>query len=96
MNKEELVNLNMKDVILNKWKSKLSYPLNHKDIEELENTIDYYEGLNKKYKEVIDKAIKKLEKEITFCQNESQGLYDKCNIAINRDKRILDILKEVE
>ena len=46
---------------------------------------------NQKYKEVIDKAIKKLEQEITFCQNESQGLYDKCNIAINREQRILDI-----
>ena len=57
MTKEELINLNMKDVILNKWKSKLSYPLNHKDIEELENIIDYYEGLNQKYKEVIYKAI---------------------------------------
>ena len=62
MNKEELVNLNMKDVILNKWKSKLSYPLNHKDIEELENIIDYYEGLNQKYKEVIDKAMKHIQK----------------------------------
>lgn len=50
----------------------------------------------KKYKEVIDKAKTELEQGITFCQNDSQGLYDKCNIAINREQRILDILKEVE
>ena len=49
----------------------------------------------KKQKEVIDKAIETLEKGITFCENDSQGIYDKCNIAINREKKVLDILKEV-
>lgn len=49
----------------------------------------------KKQQEVIDKAIETLEKGITFCENDSQGIYDKCNIAINREKKVLDILKEV-
>ena len=49
-----------------------------------------------KQKEVIDKAIETLEKGITFCENDSQGIYNKCNIAINREKKVLDILKEVE
>lgn len=49
----------------------------------------------KKQKEVIDKAIETLEKGITFCENDSQGTYDICNIAINREKKVLDILKEV-
>lgn len=48
-----------------------------------------------KYKEVIDKAKIELEKGITFCKNDSQGVYDKCNIAIKREQSILDILKEV-
>lgn len=48
-----------------------------------------------KQKEAIDKAIETLEKGITFCENDSQGIYDKCNIAINREKKVLDILKEV-
>ena len=48
----------------------------------------------KKQKEVINKAIETLEKGITFCENDSQGIYDKCNIAINRDKGVLNILKE--
>nr|DAE73850.1 MAG TPA: hypothetical protein [Bacteriophage sp.] len=59
---------------------------------------DYIEQLEeqvKKQKEVIDKAIETLEKGITFCENDSQGIYDKCNIAINREKKVLDILKEV-
>ena len=57
--------------------------------------IEKLEQQCKKQKEVIDKAIETLEKGITFCENDSQGIYDKCNIAINRDKRVLDILKEV-
>ena len=57
--------------------------------------IELLEKENKKYKEVIDKAIETLEKGITFCENDSQGIYDKCNIAINREKKVLDILKEV-
>ena len=58
--------------------------------------IELLEKENKKYKEVIDKAIETLEKGITFCENDSQGIYDKCNISINREKKALDILKEVE
>ena len=57
--------------------------------------IELLEQENKKYKEVIDKAIETLEKGITFCENDSQGIYNKCNIAINREKKVLDILKEV-
>ena len=51
---------------------------------------------NQRYKEIIDRAKTELEQGITFCQNDSQGLYDKCNIAINREQIMLDILKEVE
>ena len=51
---------------------------------------------NKKYKEVIQKAINKLEDGISFCKKDSQGLYDRCNRAILREQRILDILKEVK
>lgn len=61
--------------------------------------VEYFNQLqqeNKKYKEVIEKAKTELDQGITFCQNDSQGLYDKCNIAINREQKILDILKEVE
>lgn len=51
---------------------------------------------NQKYKEVINKAINELERGIEFCKNDSQGVYDKCNIAILREQKLLDILKEVE
>ena len=66
------------------------------EVERMQKYIDELLQENKQLKEVIDKAIKKLEQGITFCQNDSQGVYDKCNIAIKREQNILDILKEVE
>ena len=63
------------------------------------NIIDTFEKIqqeNQKYKEVIEKVINKLETDIEFCKNDSQGVYDLCNIAIAREKKILNILKEVE
>ena len=53
MSKEELINLNMKDVVLNKLKSKLSYPFRQTDLEELENIINYYEEENFNLREGI-------------------------------------------
>lgn len=64
------------------------FPVSHRYIHNLEQQV-------KKQKEVINKAIETLEKGITFCENDSQGIYDKCNIAINREKKVLDVLKEV-
>ena len=72
--------------------------INTQEIEAIEFILKINEELEqqcKKQKEVIGKAIETLEKGITFCENDSQGIYDKCNIAISRDKRVLDILKEV-
>lgn len=66
-----------------------------KKVSELSKENDRLYLENKRQKEVIDKAIETLEKGITFCENDSQGIYDKCNIAINREKGVLDILKEV-
>lgn len=66
-----------------------------KKVSELSKENDRLYLENKSQKEVIDKAIETLEKGITFCENDSQGIYDKCNIAINREKGVLDILKEV-
>ena len=62
----------------------------------LQNKYKQLQEENKQLKEVIDKAIETLEKGITFCENDSQGIYNKCNISINREKKVLDILKEVK
>ena len=70
--------------------------LEDKDMLGLKEKNEELQQENQKYKEVIDKAIETLEKGITFCENDSQGIYNKCNIAINREKKVLDILKEVE
>lgn len=63
---------------------------------ELYNLINKLLEENQKYKEVIEKVINKLETDIEFCKNDSQGVYDLCNIAIAREMKILNILKEVE
>ena len=62
---------------------------------ELYNLINKLLEENQKYKEVIEKVINKLETDIEFCKNDSQGVYDLCNIAIAREMKILNILKEV-
>ena len=46
----------------------------------------------KKQQEILNEAIKVLEEGITFCENDSQDVYDKCNIAIRREKKVLEIL----
>ena len=72
--------------------------INSEEIEAIEFMLKNNEDLEqqcKNQKEVINKAIETLEKGITFCENDSQGIYDKCNIAINREKKVLDLLKEV-
>ena len=50
--------------------------------------LDYLVSLEQK----INKAASLLEKGITFCKNDSGGVYDTCNIAIKREQDILDIL----
>ena len=50
---EKFENMNMRDVILENWKNKISYPFNHKDLEELEKIIDYYEGENKELRKQL-------------------------------------------
>lgn len=59
---EKFEDIKMKYVILETWKNKLGYPLNYKDIEELENIIDYYKQESEQLNERIDKAIEYIEK----------------------------------
>ena len=67
-----------------------------KDIfNELFNEMNNWKKEAQKQKEVINKAIKILEKGITFCKNDSQGIFDICNVSIAREERVLNILKEV-
>ena len=68
---------------------------------ELKKDIEYYKRQNQRLKEKvtqletnIDEAIELLSKGVTFCENDSQGLYDKCNIVINRENKIVEILKK--
>ena len=71
------------------------YQINE-EIEDLERQVRALTEQNKKLKGTIEKAIYELERGITFCENDSQGAYEKCNIAIHREESILKILKENE
>lgn len=51
--------------------------------------LDYLVSLEQK----INKAEYLLEKGITFCKNDSGGVYDTCNIALKREQALLDILR---
>ena len=62
----------------------------------IQEYVDFVQQKYERYKETVDRLIDMLEYDIRFCQNDSQGLYDKCNKAIKREQSILNILKEVE
>lgn len=60
-----------------------------KKIEINKDGLDYLVSLEEK----INKAASLLEKGITFCKNDSGGVYDTCNIAIKREQEALNILR---
>ena len=62
----------------------------------IQEYVDFVQQKYERYKETVDRLIDMLEYDIRFCQNDSQGLYDKCNKAIKREQSILNILNEVE
>lgn len=59
------------------------YQINEK-IEDLERKVRTLTRQNQELKDIIEKAV---------CENDSQGAYEKCNIAIHREESILKILK---
>lgn len=84
MSEERLVNLNMKDCILEKWKGKLGYPLNQKDIEELEHIIDYYEQENQQLKEQLEVS------------KQYEDYYkDLCDKALKTGGKYISVIKEI-
>ena len=49
---------------------------------------------NKELHNKIDRAIEELDRVMTFCENDSQGGYDICNMAIRNYKNIRGLLKD--
>ena len=49
---------------------------------------------NKELHNKIDEAIEELDRVITFCENDSQGVHNICNMAIRNYKNIREILKD--
>ena len=82
---------------------KITISVNEEDVQNLincyEKDIKYIKQLEQerdKYKSIVEEIKTELTKGITFCENDSQGHYDICNIAINREKKILEKIKELE
>lgn len=48
------------------------------------------------YKEVIDEVREHIEKNLSFCENDSQGAYEVCAIRIASDKKLLQILDKAK
>ena len=87
MNKE-LDEFNMKKVILDTWKSKLNYPLNHNDIEELERIIDYYEEQIQELRNILDE-IGLNPNEILYLKQENMRLQKKIDKVIENLDELL-------
>lgn len=84
--------MNRKDIFMNGFRSKLTYPFSHKDLAEFETIINFYEGQIQKYKEVIEKVIDYINDVSRYTDN----YFDLDNNLWIREVEILDILKEVE
>ena len=106
MNKEELYNLAINNVQKYSLLNEI-FAIRDKRVEQVDYTIGVngfisLDSLNK-YVEIIDyinkletnidEAIELLSKGVAFCENDSQGAYDVCNNAINREKKVIEILK---
>lgn len=66
---EEFDELNMKKVILDTWRAKLSFPFNHNDMEELEKIIDYYEEENQKLEQEKEELLKEKQELIDYLKD---------------------------
>ena len=78
--------MNRKDIFMNGFRSKLTYPFSHKDLAEFETIVNFYEEQIQKYKEVIDK-IKNICDKVPYS-------WSVCGIEVVH--KIEKILKEVE
>ena len=62
--------MNRKDIFMSGFKSKLTYPFNHKDLSEFEIIVNFYEEQIKKYKEEKRLILKDIKEWIACAKNE--------------------------
>ena len=62
--------MNRKDIFMSGFKSKLTYPFNHKDLSEFETIVNFYEEQIKKYKEEKRLILKDIKEWIACAKNE--------------------------
>lgn len=84
--------MNRKDIFMSGFRSKLTYPFNHKDLAEFETIVNFYEKENQKYKEAISK-LRELHHE--FAIKNSMLIFENNNL-IDFMNSLINTLKEVE
>lgn len=90
----EKMNVLIKDVILEKWKSKIGYSFNYKDLEELgivinlfNNHIEYLQQQLQQKEDIINKLKEHLELKVIRYSNETDYMLDETDL-----KEIIQIL----
>lgn len=56
----------------------------------------FFKEDNRRLKDIIDEVREHIEKNLSFCENDSQGAYDVCNIRMVSDRKLLQILDKVK
>lgn len=66
---------------------------------EINSNREYYikklENKIQQYKEVIEEVRERIERNLSFCENDSQNAYEVCAVRIANDKKLLQILDKV-
>lgn len=75
---------------------KIKISVNQEDVQNIINCYEKDIERIKQLEEVIKEARKKLKSYITFCENDSQGVHEICNMAIRKYKNIDEILSKGE
>ena len=92
--------MNRKDIFMTGFKSKLGFSFTHKDMEEFETIIDFYEKENARLKEKIEKLNDYIENRISVLtvsvDNKVKDEYfnNKCIGGVQELKNVKVILKE--
>lgn len=87
--------IDKKDIFMSGFKSKIGYSFTYKDLNEFKAIIDFYEQQCKKQKEVIDKAIEYINKNLIVVSILDGVKTFGLNSYTFDYKKLLHILKEV-
>ena len=86
--------MNRKDIFMTGFKSKLGFSFTHKDMEEFETIIDFYEKENAQLKDKIDKTVEYIKTNCKEWENDDYDVTLYYSLNQNECDELLEILKE--